>query len=104
MRESALGDMFTFSLGGLRACLGKDLSHARPPASAPSRLGICNLITAIVIDLGEIRDINCDNLCILTQRRCGKEGRKEHEVEEEAFCESLEAACDGRLATLMGPS
>ena len=49
-----------------------------------ARLEIRNLITAIVIDLGEIRDINCDNLCILTQsgkKQERKEGRKEDEDE-----------------------
>ena len=50
-----------------------------------ARLEIRNLITAIVIDLGEIRDINCDNLCILTQsgsKREGNAGRRKKSTME----------------------
>ena len=67
MRESAAGDMFTFILGARNAaCLSKPRWETGKGSHARS-LEIRNLITPIVIDLGEIRDINCDNLCILAQ-------------------------------------
>ena len=76
-------DMFTFILGGAQcgrgACLGKDLSLmlARPPGRLARPARIRNLITAIVIDLGEIRDIHYGNLCILAQSRMQEEeGRR----------------------------
>ena len=77
MRESAAGGMFTFILGAL----GKKGSLSLMLA----RLEIRNQITAIVIDVGEIRDINCDNLCILTQsgsKREGNEGRRKKSTME----------------------
>ena len=91
MRESAAGGMFTFILGAL----GKKGSLSLMLA----RLEIRNLITAIVIDLGEIRDINCDNLCILTQsgsKREGNAGRGKNRRSRRwsAFRESLVAECD----------
>ena len=55
---------------------------ARPPGRLARQARIRNLITAIVIDLGEIRDIHYGNLRILTQSRMQEEGRKEDDVDE----------------------
>ena len=84
MRESAAGDATCSrsswearSAGGAPAWERISLMLARPPGRLARQARIRNLITAIVIDLGEIRDIHYGNLRILTQsRKKRKEERK----------------------------
>ena len=83
MRESAAGDATCSrsswearSAGGAPAWERISLMLARPPGRLARQARIRNLITAIVIDLGEIRDIHYGNLRILTQSRMQEEGRR----------------------------
>ena len=85
MRESAAGDATCSrsswearSAGGPLAWerISLSCSLARPLGRLARQARIRNLITAIVIDLGEIRDIHYGNLRILTQSRMQEEGRR----------------------------
>ena len=69
---------------------------ARPPGRLARRARIRNLITAIVIDLGEIRDIHYGNLRILTQSRMQEEGRKEDDVDERTSSAKVEGPANER--------
>ena len=65
-------------------------SLTRSPSRLARQARIRNLITAIVIDLGEIRDIHYGNLRILTQSRMQEEGRKEDDVDERTSSAKVE--------------